>query len=60
MSSAVLPNAAYARFLKLISVILLIIGFIAFIERVWTLGADFHARRTWPVAEGNRLRETSG
>ena len=52
MRNAILPNAAYARFLKLISVVFLIVGLLVLLERVWTLGADFHARRTWPVAEG--------
>ena len=52
MNHAVLPNAAYARFLKFLSGIFLFVGLLILSERVWTLGFDFHARRTWPVAEG--------
>jgi hypothetical protein len=52
LGRALMGNAGYARFWKLIAGIFLFVGILLVLERVWTLGADIHARQTWPVADG--------
>jgi hypothetical protein len=52
LARALVPNASYARLWKFIAIVFLIIGFLAFLERIWTLTSEVHARLTWPVADG--------
>jgi hypothetical protein len=56
--TAVLPNAGYARFLRFIAGVFLFVGLLALFERAWTLASDLHARRTWPIAEGEIVSAT--
>jgi len=52
LMAALMPNAAYARLWRFMAGIFLLAGILALSERVWVLTSDLHARRTWPVAEG--------
>jgi len=49
---ALFPNAGSARLWRLVAGVFLLVGVLALFERAWTLTADWHARRTWPVANG--------
>jgi hypothetical protein len=49
---ALFPNAGSARLWRLVAGFFLLVGVLALFERAWTLTADWHARRTWPVANG--------
>lgn len=46
------PDAGRARFWMLAARFFLIVGCLVLSERAWALWADWHARRTWPSADG--------
>jgi hypothetical protein len=54
----IVPDASRARLWTLVAGFFLIVGCLALSERVWTLAADWHARRTWPSADGEIVSGT--
>jgi hypothetical protein len=52
------PSAGRTRLWRLVAGLFLLAGFLALLERAWTLTADWHARRTWPVANGKIVSAT--
>ena len=50
-----LPNRGRARFLRVFIRIFLAVGVIGGLSLIWDVYADFHARHTWPVADGEVL-----
>jgi Protein of unknown function (DUF3592) len=46
------PNPGHARLLKVMAGIFLAAGIFGLVDRVATISADLHARRTWPSVDG--------
>ena len=46
------PNSGHARLLKVMAGIFLAAGIFGLVDRVATISADLHARRTWPSVDG--------
>jgi len=46
------PNSGHARLLKVMAGIFLAAGIFGLVDRVATISADMHARRTWPSVAG--------
>jgi hypothetical protein len=53
--TSLFPNSGYARLVKVIAGIFLAVGIFGLADRVATISADLHARRTWPTADGTVL-----
>lgn len=58
MNAGLFANSGNARMWKFVAGIFLVAGCLALTERVWTLTADLHARKTWPVADGEIISAT--
>ena len=50
--AALIPTSGNARLWKLIAAVFLAAGILGLADRVATISADLHARRTWPSTEG--------
>jgi Protein of unknown function (DUF3592) len=46
------PNSGHARLFKVMAGIFLAAGIFGLVDRVATISADLHARRTWPSVDG--------
>ena len=46
------PNSGHARLVKVMAGIFLAVGIFGLVDRVATIFADLHARRTWPSVDG--------
>jgi hypothetical protein len=58
VSVELFANSGNARLWRLVAGVFLFAGCLALTERVWTLSADMHARKTWPSADGEILSAT--
>jgi hypothetical protein len=50
--AALFPNSGHARLWKVVAGIFLAAGILGLVDRVATISADMHARRTWPSVDG--------
>ena len=46
------PNSGHARLWKVMAGIFLAVGIFGLVDHVATICADLHARRTWPIVDG--------